>query len=80
MFFCRKSQSLYSCTRPFRGRFCHTHTPLANCMPGLLDKDQLPLNAGPLPGADVDLQAARDRKPDVPLPLSWACHAAARGL
>lgn len=29
--------------------------------------DVRPLNAGPLPGADVDLQAARDRKPDVPL-------------
>jgi uncharacterized protein YecE (DUF72 family) len=29
--------------------------------------DVRPLNAGPLPGADVDLQAARDRKPDVPM-------------
>jgi uncharacterized protein YecE (DUF72 family) len=29
--------------------------------------DVRPLDTGPLPGADVDLQAARDRKPDVPL-------------
>lgn len=29
--------------------------------------DVRPLNAGPLPGAEVDLQQARDRKPDVPL-------------
>lgn len=29
--------------------------------------DVRPLSAGPLPGADVDLQQARDRKPDVPL-------------
>lgn len=29
--------------------------------------DVRPLDAGPLPGADVDLQAARDRKPDVPM-------------
>jgi uncharacterized protein YecE (DUF72 family) len=29
--------------------------------------DVRPLNAGPLPGAELDLQQARDRKPDVPL-------------
>ena len=29
--------------------------------------DVRPLNVGPLPGAEIDLQAARDRKPDVPL-------------
>jgi uncharacterized protein YecE (DUF72 family) len=29
--------------------------------------DVRPLNAGPLPGAEVDLQQARDRKPDVPM-------------
>jgi uncharacterized protein YecE (DUF72 family) len=29
--------------------------------------DVRPLNAGPLPGADIDLQQARDRKPDVPM-------------
>src|SRR5262249_50805336 len=29
--------------------------------------DVRPLNVGPLPGAEVDLQRARDRKPDVPL-------------
>jgi uncharacterized protein YecE (DUF72 family) len=29
--------------------------------------DVRPLGTGPLPGADIDLQAARDRKPDVPL-------------
>jgi uncharacterized protein YecE (DUF72 family) len=29
--------------------------------------DVRPLNAGPLPGAEIDLQQARDRKPDVPL-------------
>jgi uncharacterized protein YecE (DUF72 family) len=29
--------------------------------------DVRPLSAGPLPGAEVDLQQARDRKPDVPL-------------
>ena len=29
--------------------------------------DVRPLNAGPLPGAEIDLQAARDRKPDVPM-------------
>ena len=34
---------------------------------GRVVMDVRPLNAGPLPGADVDLQAARDRKPDVPM-------------
>jgi uncharacterized protein YecE (DUF72 family) len=29
--------------------------------------DVRPLSAGPLPGAEIDLQQARDRKPDVPL-------------
>jgi uncharacterized protein YecE (DUF72 family) len=29
--------------------------------------DVRPLDAGPLPGAEVDLQQARDRKPDVPM-------------
>ncbi|MBC8075196.1 MAG: DUF72 domain-containing protein [Chloroflexales bacterium] len=29
--------------------------------------DVRPLNAGPLPGAEIDLQQARDRKPNVPL-------------
>jgi uncharacterized protein YecE (DUF72 family) len=29
--------------------------------------DVRPLNAGPLPGAEINLQQARDRKPDVPL-------------
>jgi uncharacterized protein YecE (DUF72 family) len=34
---------------------------------GRVVMDVRPLDAGPLPGADIDLQAARDRKPDVPL-------------
>ena len=34
---------------------------------GRVVMDVRPLNAGPLPGADADLQAARDRKPDVPM-------------
>jgi uncharacterized protein YecE (DUF72 family) len=34
---------------------------------GKVVMDVRPLNAGPLPGADVDLHAARDRKPDVPM-------------
>jgi uncharacterized protein YecE (DUF72 family) len=34
---------------------------------GRVIMDVRPLDAGPLPGADVDLQAARDRKPDVPM-------------
>jgi uncharacterized protein YecE (DUF72 family) len=34
---------------------------------GRVVMDVRPLNAGPLPGADIDLQAARDRKPDVPM-------------
>jgi uncharacterized protein YecE (DUF72 family) len=34
---------------------------------GRVVMDVRPLNAGPLPGANVDLQAARDRKPDVPM-------------
>jgi uncharacterized protein YecE (DUF72 family) len=34
---------------------------------GRVVMDVRPLNTGPLPGADVDLQAARDRKPDVPM-------------
>jgi len=34
---------------------------------GRVVMDVRPLGAGPLPGADVDLQAARDRKPDVPM-------------
>jgi uncharacterized protein YecE (DUF72 family) len=34
---------------------------------GRVVMDVRPLKAGPLPGADVDLQAARDRKPDVPM-------------
>jgi len=34
---------------------------------GRVVMDVRPLDAGPLPGADVDLQAARDRKPDVPM-------------
>jgi uncharacterized protein YecE (DUF72 family) len=34
---------------------------------GRVVMDVRPLNAGPLPGADFDLQAARDRKPDVPM-------------
>lgn len=42
---------------------------------GLLERYQIgrvvmdvrPLSAGPLPGAEIDLQAARDRKPDVPM-------------
>lgn len=34
---------------------------------GRVVMDVRPLNAGPLPGADVDLQGARDRKPDVPM-------------
>jgi uncharacterized protein YecE (DUF72 family) len=34
---------------------------------GRVVMDVRPLSAGPLPGADVDLQAARDRKPDVPM-------------
>jgi uncharacterized protein YecE (DUF72 family) len=34
---------------------------------GRVVMDVRPLSAGPLPGADFDLQAARDRKPDVPM-------------
>jgi len=34
---------------------------------GKVVMDVRPLSAGPLPGADFDLQAARDRKPDVPM-------------
>jgi uncharacterized protein YecE (DUF72 family) len=34
---------------------------------GRVVMDVRPLSTGPLPGADVDLQAARDRKPDVPM-------------
>jgi uncharacterized protein YecE (DUF72 family) len=34
---------------------------------GKVVMDVRPLDAGPLPGADVDLQRARDRKPDVPM-------------
>jgi uncharacterized protein YecE (DUF72 family) len=34
---------------------------------GRVVMDVRPLDAGPLPGANVDLQAARDRKPDVPM-------------
>jgi len=34
---------------------------------GRVVMDVRPLAAGPLPGADVDIQAARDRKPDVPM-------------
>jgi uncharacterized protein YecE (DUF72 family) len=34
---------------------------------GRVVMDVRPLDAGPLPGADVDLQAARDRKPAVPM-------------
>jgi len=34
---------------------------------GKVVMDVRPLDAGPLPGADFDLQAARDRKPDVPM-------------
>jgi uncharacterized protein YecE (DUF72 family) len=34
---------------------------------GRVVMDVRPLDAGPLPGADVDLQTARDRKPDVPM-------------
>lgn len=34
---------------------------------GKVIMDVRPLDAGPLPGADFDLQAARDRKPDVPM-------------
>ena len=34
---------------------------------GRVVMDVRPLDAGPLPGADFDLQAARDRKPDVPM-------------
>jgi uncharacterized protein YecE (DUF72 family) len=34
---------------------------------GRVVMDVRPLSAGPLPGAEVDLQAARDRKPDVPM-------------
>ena len=34
---------------------------------GKVVMDVRPLQAGPLPGADFDLQAARDRKPDVPM-------------
>jgi uncharacterized protein YecE (DUF72 family) len=34
---------------------------------GRVVMDVRPLDAGPLPGADIDLQAARDRKPAVPM-------------
>jgi uncharacterized protein YecE (DUF72 family) len=34
---------------------------------GRVVMDVRPLDAGPLPGANIDLQAARDRKPDVPM-------------
>jgi hypothetical protein len=34
---------------------------------GRVQMDVRPLNAGPLPGAEIDLQQARGRKPDVPL-------------
>ena len=34
---------------------------------GRVVMDVRPLSAGPLPGADFDLEAARDRKPDVPM-------------
>ena len=34
---------------------------------GRVVMDVRPLDAGPLPGADVDLQVARDRKPNVPM-------------
>jgi len=34
---------------------------------GRVVMDVRPLDAGPLPGADFDLKAARDRKPDVPM-------------
>lgn len=34
---------------------------------GRVIMDVRPLTLGPLPGADVDLQQARDRKPDVPM-------------
>jgi uncharacterized protein YecE (DUF72 family) len=34
---------------------------------GRVVMDVRPLSAGPLPGANIDLQAARDRKPDVPM-------------
>jgi uncharacterized protein YecE (DUF72 family) len=34
---------------------------------GKVVMDVRPLDVGPLPGADIDLQAARDRKPDVPM-------------
>ena len=34
---------------------------------GRVVMDVRPLNAGPLPGAELDLQQARDRKPDVPM-------------
>jgi uncharacterized protein YecE (DUF72 family) len=40
---------------------------------GRVVMDVRPLDAGPLPGADIDLQAARDRKPNVPMhPLRTA--------
>lgn len=40
---------------------------LARHSAGRVIMDVRPLDAGPLPGADVDLQAARDRKPQVPM-------------
>lgn len=40
---------------------------LADYGVGRVLMDVRPLSAGPLPGAEIDLQQARDRKPDVPL-------------
>ncbi len=40
---------------------------LASHRAGRVVMDVRPLSAGPLPGADADLVAARDRKPDVPM-------------
>lgn len=40
---------------------------LARHNAGRVVMDVRPLSAGPLPGAEIDLQAARDRKPDVPM-------------
>lgn len=46
---------------------------------GRVVMDVRPLDAGPLPGAAIDLQAARDRKPDVPMhPLRSARFALVR--
>jgi uncharacterized protein YecE (DUF72 family) len=40
---------------------------LARYRAGRVVMDVRPLSAGPLPGAEIDLEAARDRKPDVPM-------------